>query len=236
LGASLPLSATFQDVVDGRTHALGDFFRERPVVLWFGYARCPQLCSVVANGMVIALRPLEASVGKDFDVVMISIDPKESREDARASREESVGHYGRKPASGGWHYLTGTAAEIAAVTQAAGFHFTYDPRSQQYAHPSGFLVVTPRGRISAYFPGVDFAPEAVATAIERAGTEGIGQKVADLLLTCFRGEGISGRYGLAIWRALGAAVALTVAGVAFGIGRMLWTERRALRLKREEGV
>jgi protein SCO1/2 len=225
VGETLPLDAVFRDT-EGHAHRLGDWFRDRPVVLWFGYASCPQLCSVVANGMIAALRPLEASVGQDFDVVMISIDPTETATVAAASRVEALGQYGRSPAAAGWHYLTGSAAAIHATAEAAGFHFVYDERSKQYAHPSGFLVLTPQGRISEYFAGVDFSPKEVTAAITRAGAGGIGQKVADLLLLCFRGDGITGRYGLIIWRMLGAAVALTVIALGAGIGRMLWLEHK----------
>jgi protein SCO1/2 len=227
LGETVPMKSVFR-ATDGKAHALGDFFHSRPVVLWFGYARCPQLCSVVSDGMVSVLRPLQPSAGVDFDVVMISIDPTETPAEASASRAEALGHYGRAPAAPGWSYLVGSAAAIRTTTEAAGFHFVYDERSQQYAHPSGFLVLTAEGRISAYFLGVDFAPKDVAAAIARAGAGGVGHKIADLLLTCFRGDGVSGRYGRVIWRVLGAAVALTVIALAVGIGRMLWVERKGL--------
>lgn len=228
LGESLPLDARFRDT-EGNEGSLGNWFKDKPVVLWFGYARCPQLCSVVSEGMVASLRSLEPTAGRNFDVVMISIDPAEPATDSRHTRNEAVGHYGRKEASAGWHYLTGSEDSIKRTAEAAGFHFTYDSRSKLYAHPSGFLVVTPQGRISAYFPGVDFSPKEVAAAISRAGQNGIGQKVVDLLLVCFRGEGISGPYGRLIWRILSIAVALTVIALAYGIGRMLWLERKALR-------
>lgn len=228
LGEKLPFDARFRDT-EGTEQALGKWFQGKPVVLWFGYARCPQLCSVVSEGMVSSLRALEPTAGRDFDVIMISIDPAEPATDSRHSRDEAVGHYGRKEASAGWHYLNGNDDAIKRTAEAAGFHFTYDPRSKLYAHPSGFLVVTPRGRISAYFPGVDFSPKEVAAAISRAEHDGIGEKVAELLLVCFRGEGISGPYGVLIWRVLSIAVVLTVTSLAFGIGRMLWLERKALR-------
>jgi protein SCO1 len=234
VGESIPLSTVFRDT-EGKTQLLGGWFHEKPVVLWFGYARCPQLCSVVAEGMVSSLRPLQPSVGREFDVVMISIDPTEPALISKQSRDQAVGRYGRETAARGWHYLSGSEAAIKQITDAAGFHFTYDARSLQYAHPSGFLVLTPQGRISAYFPGVDFAPKEVAAAIARAGRNGIGQKAVDLLLVCFRGEGISGRYGLVIWRTLGTAVALTVFALAFGIGRMLWLERKSLRAQKGAG-
>jgi protein SCO1/2 len=235
VGESLPMTAVFRDT-DGHVQPLGAWFRGKPVVLWFGYARCPQLCSVVADGMVSVLRPLQASAGTDFDVVMLSIDPAETVDAARANRAETLGHYGRQSAVMGWHYLTGSETAIRATADAAGFHFIHDVRSGQYAHPSGFLILTSRGKISAYFPGVDFAPKEVAAALARARDGGIGRKVADFLLVCFRGDGIGGRYGVIIWRTLGTAVALTVLGLAGGIGSMLWTERKALRAQKGEGA
>ncbi len=233
VGESLPMTAVFHDT-EGRVQPLGAWFRGKPVVLWFGYARCPQLCAVVADGMVSVLRPLQASAGTDFDVLMISIDPAETAEAARANRAETLGHYGRQSAAQGWHYLTGDPTAIRGTAEAAGFHFAYDPRSGQYAHPSGFLILTSRGQISAYFPGIDFAPKEVAAALARARDGGIGQKVADFLLVCFRGDGIGGRYGVIIWRTLGTAVTLTVLALGGGIGAMLWSERKTLRVQRGE--
>ena len=235
LGETLPLDARFRDT-DGHVRPLGSWFQGKPVVMWFGYARCPQLCSVVSEGMVSSLRELEPTAGRDFDVVMISIDPTEPVADSKHTRNEAVGHYGRKEADAGWHYLSGTEDAIKRTAEAAGFHFTYDPRSKLYAHASGFLVATPEGRISAYFPGVDFSPKEVAAAIAKARQERIGEKVVDLLLVCFRGEGISGPYGLIIWRVLTTAVVLTVTGLAFGIGRMLWLERKELHQSKREGA
>jgi protein SCO1/2 len=235
VGESLPLNAGFRDT-EGRVQPLGAWLRGMPTVLWFGYARCPQLCGVVADGMVSVLRPLQASAGTDFDVIMLSIDPAEAIDLARANRAEALGHYGRQSAAKGWHYLTGGEAAIRVTAEAAGFHFVYDAKSGQYAHPSGFLVLTPRGQISAYFPGVDFAPKEVAAALVRARDGGIGQKVADFLLVCFRGDGIGGRYGLIIWRTLGAAVALTVLALAGGIATMLRTERKTLRMRKGQGT
>ncbi|MDB6093229.1 MAG: hypothetical protein JWM32_791 [Verrucomicrobia bacterium] len=233
LGESIPGDLPLRDM-RGRLRPVDDFLQGRPAVLWFGYANCPQLCSVVGDGMVTALRALEASAGKDFNVIAVSIDPTETDSVARQARDAAIAHYGRAGAERGWHYLRGDTAAIRALTDAAGFHFTYDPRSQQYAHPSGFLVLTPRGKISAYFLGVDFAPKEIAAALKRAECDGVGGRVVDLLLACFRGDTIGGRYGVVIWRTLGVAVALTVLALAGGIGRMLWTERQELRRAREK--
>jgi protein SCO1/2 len=226
IGATLPLSTSFTDT-SGASRQLREFFREKPVVLWFGYARCPQLCAVVADGTNDVLRRLEQTVGRDFRVVTISVDPLETQAEAKATETLAVRRYGRTGAAGGWNYLTGEKDAVAAVAAAAGFHFQYDPRSKQYAHPSGFIVVTPTGAVSRYFLGVDFDAKEVAAALRRASEGRLGTPIENLLLRCFRGEAIGGRYGTLIWRTLGASVFLTVIVVAGGVGWMLRQERRA---------
>jgi protein SCO1 len=225
IGAQLPLDQTFTDT-SGASRRLGDFFHGQPVVLYFGYARCPQLCSVVADGANAALRRLAPSAGRDFQVVTLSLDPTETAAEAKATETLAVRRYGRTGAGAGWHYLTGDAAAIQAVADVAGFHFRYDPRSKQYAHPSGFLIATPTGVVSRYFLGVDFAAGDVASSLRRAAQEKTGDTVFDLLLLCFHGEGIGGRYGALIWRVLATSVVLTVVALAGGVGWMLWQERR----------
>jgi protein SCO1/2 len=232
IGEKLPLGTLFTDTQGGR-HPLGDYFHGRPVVLYFGYARCPQLCSVVADGTNAALRALAPKVGFDYDVVTVSVDPTESAADARATEKLAIRQYGRNGAEAGWHYLTGTEASIRRVAEAAGFHFRYDPTTRQYAHASGFLIVTPAGVVSRYFLGVDFVASDVAAALHRAAEGKTGDSVYDLLLLCFRGDAIGGRYGALIWRVLEVSVALTVIALFGGVGWMLYQERRALALGKE---
>lgn len=232
IGEQLPLDATLVDT-SGARRKLGDFFQNQPVVFYFGYARCPQLCSVVADGTVEVLRHLERSVGRDLRVITISIDPAETATDARATEALAVRRYGRTGAAAGWHYLTADERTIRAVADAAGFHFRYDPASRQYAHASGFLIATPDGRISRYFFGVDFVATDVASALQRAAGGKTGESVYDLLLLCFHGGAIGGRYGVIIWRTLTVAVVLTVIALFGGIGWMLYQERRTLREGKE---
>lgn len=225
IGAKLPLDTTWRDT-SGTPRRLGEFFRNQPVVLYFGYARCPQLCSVVADGTTHVLRTLERSVGRNLQVVTLSIDPNESAADARNAEALAVRRYGRTGAKAGWHYLTADERTIRRVADAAGFHFRYDPVSRQYAHASGFLIATPDGTISQYFLGVDFVSGDVASALNRAADGQTGPSVYDLLLLCFHGAGISGRYGVLIWRVLEVSVTLTVLTLFGGIGWMLYQERR----------
>jgi protein SCO1/2 len=212
---------------DGARHALRDWFHGRPVVLYFGYARCPQLCTVVADTTVAALRQIRAQPGRDFEVISISLDPRETGDEARQRRREAVRRYGEPRSSEGWHFLVGEERSIRAVADACGFHYRYDEASRQYAHPSGFVVVTPDGIVSRYFIGLEFPARDVAAAIAHAARGETGPRALEVLLRCFRGDHIGGRYGALIWRVLQIAVALTVLVVAGGIGRMLPAERRA---------
>jgi protein SCO1 len=227
LGAKVPLTTEFTDTA-GVRGLLGSYFRGKPMVLYFGYARCPQLCAIVADSTVAALRQIRPEVGRDFSVVSVSIDPNETALEAKHRETEAVRRYGH-PSGGltGWNFLTGNEASIRALTDAVGFHFVYDPRSRQYAHPSGFVVLTPEGMISRYFLGIDFAPAELAQALTQAQKGNAGSRTLELLLLCFRGEEMSGRYGTLIWRVLGGAVALTVIALAGGIGWMLRQERCA---------
>lgn len=228
IGAQLPLGTVLRGE-DGLPATLGSCFAGRPAIVIFGYFRCPQLCSVVQRGAVDALRQIRPSVGRDFDLIYVSIDPTDTAEDARQQRTSAARLYGRGGSTAGWHYLTGSVAATGAVAAAAGFGYRYDPLTRLYVHPSGFLVATPAGIVSRYFLGLDFSRAQVADALERAGRGETGRPVYELVLECFRGDGIAGRYGRVIWRALQAAVGLTVAVVFGGIGWMLREERKGLR-------
>jgi protein SCO1/2 len=231
IGEPLPLATDFVDVAGAR-HPLHDFFAGKPVVLYFGYARCPQLCSVVGDGTVAALRQIRAEVGRDLNVVSISLDPEETPSAARARQNDAVHRYGNPRSAAGWHFLRGDDAAIRAVADAAGFHYVYDPRSRQYAHPSGFVVVRPDGIISHTFLGVDFPAPKIAQAIDDAVNNRSGRRTLDLLLLCFRGENVGGRTTAIIARVLSVAVTLTVLTLGGGIAWMLRRERLALRRNR----
>lgn len=225
IGQRLPLDLVFRDE-GGHMMPLRTLFGKKPVVLSFSYFRCPELCSLVGQGTVDVLRALEASVGRDYTVISISIDPGDTPEMARSQQERQVLRYGRRGSSVGWHILVGDQPAISALTDAAGFHFAYDPRSRQYAHPSGILLVTPDGVISSYFLGIDFSAPQFSAALRRAAENRTGSSAFSLLFVCFEGGSPQGRYGRLIWAALSISVALTVVGVFGGIGWMLRSERR----------
>jgi protein SCO1/2 len=225
IGESLPLEARFTGS-DGVARPLREYLGGKPAVLIFNYFRCPEMCSLVSSGSIDALRHLKLSAGSDFVVITVSIDPTDSAEMARVRRLQDIAHYGRPGAGRGWHTLVGNFSSISALAKAAGFHFAYDPGSRQYAHPSGLIVVTPRGVVASYFMGIDFDASRLAEALHRAAENRTGESVFSLVFICFQGGEHEGRYGRLIWTILYVAVAGTAAALFGGIGLMLAREHR----------
>lgn len=229
LGSRLALDSRWVDET-GHPLTLGQAWdRRKPALVVFGYYKCAQLCSLVERGAVDALRELGPTVGRDFDFIYLSIDPTDTPEAARQERAAAARAYGRGETLGGWHYLTGQKADIAAAAQSAGFPYRYDAGSGQFAHPAGFVVVTGDGTLSRYFFGVDFKPAEMAAALRTAGSGGVGDSVFNLVLECFHGGRGASRKQRLIWDGLWAAVGLTVLGLGAGIGWMLRAEGQTRR-------
>lgn len=229
LGEALPLDSVWRDESGRKVPLANALAPKQPAVVVFGYYNCPELCSIVQQGTVDSLRRLGPSVGRDFTLIDLSIDPTDTPEAARVQRAAAARAYGRGDSLAGWHYLTGTAPEIRRVAAAAGFDFRYDAPTRQFAHPAGFLIVTPRGVISRYFLGVDFNAGEVATALRAAGRGDVGPSVFNLILQCFRGGPDASPRERLIWDGLWSAVLLTVLALGGGIGWMLLDERRTRR-------
>lgn len=198
LNAELPLQSVFTDD-DGRSVRLAEFFNDKPVVLALGYYHCPNLCSTVMDGVLETLSRAGLP-HDDYRVVEASVDPRETA--AFAARRKAA--YIAVPRTGGidMHLLTGTQAAISALAKTAGFHYQYDASLDQYAHPAGFLIVTPSGRISHYFMGVRFDPKDVRLALIDASSGRIGSPVDRLLLMCCNYDPATGRYSLAAMTAV----------------------------------
>jgi protein SCO1 len=216
LDKPLPLEETFTDST-GRPVRLGNIFGGKPVILVLAYFRCPNLCGIVLNGLLHSVRELKASAGSDFDVVAVSIDPSEPTSRAADKKASYVLRYGRPGTSEGWHFLTGGPAAIERLTNAIGFRYFYDEASDQFAHPSGIVVVTPQGRISQYLLGIEYPPQDLSHALEKASRGERGSLVHSLLLLCFHYNPETGKYSLAITRALQVAGVLTVVALISGI-------------------
>jgi protein SCO1/2 len=209
LNAQLPLDLPFTDET-GAAVKLGDYFGRKPVVLAFVYYECPMLCTQVLNGLESALRVLDETVGREFDVVTVSFDPRETPVLAAGKKKAYLDRYRRPGAEQGWHFLTGDEASIAALTQAAGFSYVYDDDTGQFAHASGIMVATPAGKLSRYFFGIDYSPRDVKFALIESSSEKIGTLADRLLLYCYHYDPATGNYGFMAMRAvrLGGVVTL----------------------------
>jgi len=214
LDAQLPLDAAFRDEA-GRPVRLGDYFvGKKPVILTLVYFRCPLLCGLELQGLARSLKPLTMDVGRQFEIVTISIDPEETPELAAAKKSAYIKRYGRPDAGRGWHFLTGKQDAIGRVARAAGFRYVYDPKSKLFTHASGLVVATPAGKISRYLYGIEYSPRDLQFALMESSAERIGSPVAQVLMFCYDYNAATGKYTIAIVklvRVLGTATALALA-------------------------
>lgn len=226
LGSEIPLDATFQDE-NGRTVELGSYFGKKPVVLILAYYRCPMLCTLVMDGAAKAFRQLSFDLGDQFDAITVSFDPRDTPADSKREQAKYIQVYGHPDAAGSWHFLTGQQAQIQRLTDAVGFHYAYDPRTGQYVHTAGIVVITPAGKVAQYFYGVTFDPQFLRLALVQSSNEKIGSVIDQVLLYCCTYNPDTGRYEATIGRVLQIAGALTILLVGAG----LWLLHRAAKGK-----
>jgi protein SCO1/2 len=226
LDAEVPLDLRFRDE-EGRAVTLGDYVRDRPVIVTPVYYRCPMLCGEVLNGLTSALGVLPFTVGKEFTVVTVSFDPRETPVAAAEKKALYLKRYGRSGAAAGWHFLTGDADAIARLTAALGFRYAYDAALDQYAHGAAIAVLTPQGRISRYFFGVEFAPRDLRLGLVEASANRIGSLTDQLLLFCYHYDPATGKYGALVMRLVRAGGILTVLALGTFIVVMRRRERAA---------
>jgi len=215
LGEQVPLDIAFRDEA-GRAVKLGDYFGKRPVVVSLVYYNCPKLCNLVLNGLVGGLRTLPFTVGKDFDVVTVSFDPREGASDATKKKEVVLHDYGRAgdaTVAAGWHFLTGDKASIDALASAVGFNYAFDTATDQFAHASGVMMTTPQGKLSHYFYGIEYAPRDLKLGLVEASDGKIGSAVDKLTLYCFHYDPTTGKYGPAIMNIMRVTGVVTVVGL-----------------------
>ena len=191
IGQQIPLDLTFKNEV-GREVRLSEFFNGKPVVLALAYYECPMLCTQVLNGMTGALKTLSFNAGKDFEVVVVSIDPKDNFRLAANKKASYIEHYGRPETAAGWHFLTGAESSIAPLAEAIGFRYTYDSNIKQYAHGAAIYVATPKGVVSRYLIGIDFAPRDLRLALVEASNNVLGSVVDQVLLLCYHYDPATG--------------------------------------------
>jgi protein SCO1/2 len=209
LNEPIPPEIIFRDE-NGKAVHLGDYFGKRPIVLSLVYFDCPALCTEVLNGELRTMKAITLDLGKDFDAITVSFEPKDTPELAKAKRDVYAGQYGRRGAREDWHFLTGDQTSIDALTQAAGFHYAYDSASRQYAHAAAILVLTPHGRIARYFYGVQYPGRDVRLGLVEASEGKIGTPTDHALLYCYQYDPATGKYGLIVMNVVRAAGVLTV--------------------------
>jgi protein SCO1/2 len=218
LNTQIPADLAFHDE-NGKAVKLGDYFGKKPIILNLVYYRCTMLCGEVLSGLTSALGVLKFDVGKEFDVLSVSFDPKDTPEMASIKKNEYLKRYKRPGAENGWYFLTGQQPEIDALTKAAGFQYQYDPKSEQFAHSTAIMILTPEGKIAQYYYGVEYAPKDLRLGLIQASNHKIGNVVDEVLLYCYHYDPNTGKYGATIFRVLrlSGAATILIMGVFLGI-------------------
>jgi protein SCO1/2 len=201
---------TFRDETGAEVRLEKYFQAKRPVILTLVYYECPNLCNFLLNGLVDSMKPLEWTPGKRFDIVSVSINPKETPELATAKKASYLKSYGRPEASEGWHFLTGSDDQVRRLADQVGFQFKYDEKEQQYAHAAGLFVLTPEGRLSRTLYGIAWQVKDLRLALLEASNGKIGTVIDRILLFCYRYNPDTRKYSMALMRVMQAGGAITV--------------------------
>ncbi|MGI8922557.1 MAG: SCO family protein [Fimbriimonadales bacterium] len=221
LDGQVPLDAAFTDE-SGNPVTLRQYFGKGPVVMALVYYKCPKLCNQVLNGLLATMRVMKFDVGREFEVVLIGIDPRETSEVAAAKKKSYMESYDRPGAENGWHFLTGQEVQIKRIADAVGYWYRFDEKMNQYVHPAGLMVATPAGKLAQYFYGIEYSQRDLVFAVMEASEERIGSLVDQVVLYCFTYDPASGRYGLVVMRVLrvmGIATVLTLGALVFVLSR-----------------
>jgi protein SCO1/2 len=228
LGAQIPLDTVFRDE-SGASVRLGDYFGQRPVVLALVYYECPMLCTLTLNGMVSAFGVLRETPGREYEVVTVSINPRETPALAAAKKTTYLSRFKREGVERGWHFLTGEEREIKRLADAVGFRYAWDAETQQFAHAAGIVVLTPEGKTVRYLYGFEFAPKDIRFALIEASAGRIGSPVDQLILSCYHYDPTRGRYGvyaLGLVRLFGALTVVALVGFIAVMLRRDWAQAR----------
>jgi protein SCO1/2 len=210
LNQQVPLDLAFVDD-HGQPVQLQQYFGSKPVILMLVYYQCPMLCTQVLNGFTGAMNGIvRFNIGREFNVVTVSIDPRDTAQDAATAKKRYLQRYRRPEAEQGWHFLTGKKDQIDALAQAVGFRYAWDPEVKQYAHASGIMLLTPQGRVAQYYYGIEYAPRDIQLGLIEASKGKIGNIVDQVLLYCYHYDPRQGKYGAAIFNVLRLSALATV--------------------------
>lgn len=226
LNNQVPMDLTFTDE-SGQPVQLKDLAKGKPIVLALVYYECPMLCGEIMQGMLKVFNELPFTIGDEYVVVTVSFNPDEKSDLARIKKRNMLEHYKSPDAADGWHFLTSEEANVRALAESVGFQYSYLPSVGEYAHASGIMVLTPEGKVSRYFYGIEYPERDLRFGLIEAANERIGSIADEVLLLCYRYDPASGSYGFVIMAALRIAGATTVVGLALLVGLFLWQERRA---------
>ncbi len=225
LDEQVPLALPFRDET-GKAAPLASYFGDKPVILALTYFHCPNLCPLVLQGMATSFARLPFTIGKDFDVITVSIDPAETPTSAAAAKATYLAQYDPQhehpDAAAGWHFLTGDHAAVDTLAASVGFRFAYDAAQEQYAHAAGIMLLTPAGKIARYLFGLDYAVQDLRLGLVEAGAGKIGSPIDQLLLRCYHYNPVTGKYGIVVERVMqvaGLATVLMLGGLLFTLFR-----------------
>jgi len=216
LNGQMPLDLHFRDE-SGRDVQLHEYFGQKPVVLAFVYYSCPMLCDQIQMGVVGSLRMLSFNPGRDYQVVFVSFDSRDTPEAAARKKQQDLEHFRRPETVSGWHFLTGSPESIAAATRAANFRFRFDEKSNTFAPASGVMVLTPDGRISRYFYGVEYPGRDMRLGLVDASAGKIGSPIDHVLLFCYHYDPSTAKYSASILRIIRLGGILTIVCIVGGI-------------------
>lgn len=235
VGETLPLDLVFRDHARHDARLGAAFTGDRPVIVSMNYSNCPMLCNLQLSGLITALQRLEWSVGKEFDVVSVSIDPSETPERAGQTRQKFMDIYERPGTANGWKFLVGDKPSIDRLAGAIGLNYRYVPDRREYAHPAVLVLCTPDGKIARYMYGVDFPVETMKLSLTEVGEGKVGGVWDQILLFCFHYDAEKGRYAPAARNIMKVAGVVTVLIIIAGIGILLRREQRRIGFRTPAG-
>ncbi|WP_406694699.1 SCO family protein [Singulisphaera sp. Ch08] len=230
LDAQIPLDLPLRDE-QGRTVKIGDYLGKKPAILNLVYYRCPMLCNEVLNTLLRSMNALSFDVGKEFDVITVSIDPKETPGLAARKKASYLARYGRPGAEKGWHFLTGDQASISELAKVVGFRYEWDAKNNQYAHAAGIMIVTPQGKLSRYIYGLSYPARDLRLGLMDAAMRRIGSPIDQLLLLCYHYDPRTGRYNLAAMNVIRILGFATIGSLGTFVFVMLRRDRRKVVLE-----
>jgi len=230
MGAQIPLDLPFVDE-SGKDVTLRQYFG-KPVILALVYYQCPSLCNMVLNGVLRSIKQLDFTAGNQYEVIAVSFDPRETPEMAASKKQNYLKDYTRQGAEQGWHFLTGPETSSKVLADSVGFRYVYDALTNQYAHSSAIMILTPAGRIDRYFYGIDYPARDVRLGLVEASNERIGTPTDQVLLYCFHYDPATGKYALVIMNVLRLAGLITVVVLAAFMIVMFRRDFRSARSQR----